>query len=165
MTFVFFALLTVMVIVTTYTDLRYRKIYNKFLLLCIILSLLLHAIDGTLIQSLIAMVFAFVFFFLAYIFGMTSPGDVKLFAVAGSVVANFTIVVAAIVAYMLIQFAMAIYAMVKACYKHKMSPFAILKQDAIGFATKTGSVIETIHFPGAVVIGASIWSVQLVTLF
>ncbi|MFD1362711.1 prepilin peptidase [Lentibacillus salinarum] len=165
MTLVFFALLTVMVLITTYTDLKYRKIYNKFLLPCIILSLLLHTINGTLVDSFIAMAFAFAFFFLAYIFGMTSPGDVKLFAVAGSIVANFTIVAAAIVAYMLIQFGMAIYAMVKACRRKKMSLLAVLKQDAIGFTTKTGSVIQPIHFPGAVLIGASVWSVQLIALF
>ncbi|MFD1363094.1 prepilin peptidase [Lentibacillus salinarum] len=164
MTSAFLALLTVMVIVTTYTDFKYRKIYNKFLLPCIILSLLLHTIHGTLTDSLIAMAFAFAFFFLAYIFGMTSPGDVKLFAVAGSVVANFTIVAAAIVAYMLIQFGMAIYAMIKACRKHNMSPLTILKQDAIGFTTKTGSVIQPIHFPGAILIGASVWSVQVIAL-
>lgn len=161
MTILFFILLTVIVLFSSYTDLKYRKIYNKFLLPCLIVSLGLHALDGTLIASLIAMTVAFLFFFLAYVFGMTSPGDVKLFAVTGSVVANMAVITSAILAYMLIQLGMAVYALVKVYVKEKMSVGFVLKRDLMGFITKTGSAIQPIRFPGAVVIGGSVWCVQV----
>lgn len=156
-----FVLLTGMVVVTIYTDLKYRKIYNKFLLPCLTLSLAIHFYDGTLSSSLIAMMVAFSFFYLAYCMRMTSPGDVKLIAVMASVVADIHIVGAGIVLYMGIQFLIAIYALVRTCMKQKMSPKAVLKHDAIGFATKSGPVIEPIHFPGAVLIGGSVWGAAL----
>lgn len=156
-----FVLLTGMVAVTVYTDLRYRKIYNNFLVPCLILSLAIHVYGGTLSSSLIAMMVAFSFFYLAYCMGMTSPGDVKLIAVMASVVAEIRIVGAGIVLYMVIQFLIAIYALVRTCFKQNMSPQAVLKHDVIGFATKTGPVIEPIHFPGAVLIGGCVWGADL----
>lgn len=92
---------------------------------------------------------------------MTSPGDVKLFAVIGSVVANGTIVTSAILAYMVIQFGMAVYALGKVCVKEKMSIGFVLKRDLTGFITKTGSAIQPIRFPGAVLIGGCVWCVQV----
>jgi len=61
---ILFGLLTILVIGTSYTDWKYRKIYNKFLLVCLMISLTFHAIDGTFIDSIFTMTMAFFSFFL-----------------------------------------------------------------------------------------------------
>jgi|SRR5690625_3682324 len=149
-------LLVILVMGTSYTDWKYRKIYNKYLFICLITSFILHTINGTLIESVFTMTVAFFFFFLVYMFGMTSPGDVKLFGTIGAVVANMKVVTMTILLYMLIQLGIAIYAMVRASVRERISLWEVFKQDLIGYATKNGSVIQPIYFPGGILIGFSV---------
>src|SRR5699024_5431490 len=104
------------------------------------------------------------FFFFVYVFCMTSPGDVKLFGTIGSVVANMKVITMAIFFYALIQMVMAIYSLTKACQRVQLSTWAVLKQDIICYVTKTGSLIQPIYFPCAIVMGLSVIVSQLVEL-
>ena len=82
-------LLTLLWIAVTYTDVRYRRIPNKIVLVTLISGLLLNAIFGGLhglLLSLGGFALAFALMFVLHVFGAMGAGDVKLFAAIGSVV-------------------------------------------------------------------------------
>lgn len=148
-------LFLVVVLLTAYSDFKAHKIYNKILLPAILCALVLHSLAGHFFAFLFATLMAFSLFFLVYVFGLTSPGDVKLFAVLGGITGSVPVVQKAFVFCALIQFGIALYALIKACMRHKMSPLQAIKADILGYFTKTGSVIQPIRFPAAALIGLS----------
>jgi prepilin peptidase CpaA len=74
--------------VITYTDVRYRRIPNKLVLVTLIAGLTLNTIFGGshgLLISLGGFGLAFGLMFLLHVFGTMGAGDVKLFAAIGAV--------------------------------------------------------------------------------
>jgi prepilin peptidase CpaA len=74
--------------VITYTDVRYRRIPNKLVLVTLIAGLTLNGIFGGthgLLISLGGFALAFGLMFMLHVFGTMGAGDVKLFAAIGAV--------------------------------------------------------------------------------
>jgi prepilin peptidase CpaA len=74
--------------VITYTDVRYRRIPNKLVLVTLIAGVTLNTIFGGshgLLVSLGGLGLAFGLMFLLHVFGTMGAGDVKLFAAIGAV--------------------------------------------------------------------------------
>lgn len=74
--------------VITYTDVRYRRIPNKLVLVTLIAGLTLNGIFGGthgLLVSLGGFALAFGLMFMLHVFGTMGAGDVKLFAAIGAV--------------------------------------------------------------------------------
>ncbi|HEX7064318.1 MAG TPA: A24 family peptidase [Bacillales bacterium] len=161
MNLVLFFLLTSLVTITGYTDWTSRKVYNKILLPCLVIGLILHIVDGSFWTAVTLMTMAFVFFYLVYMMGMTSPGDVKLFAVMALIVADSRVISGGLAVYMIIQFALALIAVWKTCRLQQISWLEVFKRDAFGFVTKMGPVIQPVRFPGAVVMGGGVWICDL----
>lgn len=72
----------------TYTDVRYRRIPNKLVLVTLVAGLTLNTIYGGshgLLVSLGGFGLAFGLMFLLHVFGTMGAGDVKLFAAIGAV--------------------------------------------------------------------------------
>jgi len=149
------SLFLAVVLITTYSDLKVHKIYNKILLPAILCALVLHSMAGQFIAFVFSTMMAFSLFFLVFVFGLTSPGDVKLFAVLGGITGSISVVQKAFVICAIIQFIIALYALIKACRRQKISPYQVIKADVMGYLTKSGSVIQPIRFPAAALIGLS----------
>ncbi|GGK33306.1 hypothetical protein GCM10010965_27680 [Caldalkalibacillus thermarum] len=144
-------LATVLVAVTTYTDLKYRKIYNKTLVPVALAALVYYAVDGRFLESLLALLFAFFVFFLVYVFGMTGAGDVKLFATWGALSANTTVVGLAFLIYTFVHLTVSLVLLARHVLKNKVSVITVLKQDLLAFVTRSPGVVK-FSFPGAVLI-------------
>ena len=72
----------------TYTDVRYRRIPNKLVLVTLIAGLLINTLFGGshgLLVSIEGFALAFGSMFLLHLFGTMGAGDVKLFAAIGAV--------------------------------------------------------------------------------
>ena len=72
----------------TYTDVRYRRIPNKLVLVTLLVGLSVNTIFGGshgLLLSLAGFALAFALMFFFHIFGTMGAGDVKLFAAIGAV--------------------------------------------------------------------------------
>ena len=80
------SIVLVIALISAYTDLRYRKIFNVLtlpaMLIGLILQLSFFGLSG-LISALIGFAIGFGFFFLFYIFGGMGAGDVKLMGALG----------------------------------------------------------------------------------
>lgn len=79
--------LLIFVIVNSYTDLKYRRIYNKitipFLILGIIVNVYMNGLDG-LLFSIKGIGIGFAILLIPFILGWIGGGDVKLLASVGS---------------------------------------------------------------------------------
>lgn len=79
--------LLIFVIVTSYTDLKHRRIYNKitvpFLILGIIVNVYINGLDG-LLFSFKGIGIGFFILLIPFILGWVGGGDVKLLAAVGS---------------------------------------------------------------------------------
>ena len=81
-------LLLPLVIMITYTDIRYRRIPNKLVLAILLSGLTINTIFGGshgLLLSLGGFGLSFGIMFLLHVFGTMGAGDVKLFAAIGAV--------------------------------------------------------------------------------
>ena len=79
--------LVILAAITIYTDGRYRKIYNKVLLPCILIAFITHFITGGWVgleQSLFGAVLGGLALMLPYLLGGIGAGDVKLLIVFGA---------------------------------------------------------------------------------
>ncbi|GAB6157731.1 prepilin peptidase [Desulfotomaculum varum] len=75
------------ILISVYTDLRYRKIYNALLLPAFLFALLYHGSSGGLsglLTSLQGTLLGLVLLFIPFILGGMGAGDVKLLAVIGA---------------------------------------------------------------------------------
>ena len=76
-----------MLLISSYTDWKYRRIYNKVTLPCLALGLGLAAITNFpagLQSAALACLLGFALFLLLFMFGMMGGGDVKLVAAIGA---------------------------------------------------------------------------------
>ena len=149
-------LLLLVVAYTSYTDFKYTKIYNKFLLIVWFIALSLHIVQDTWGSSLQGFVIAFFIFFVIYLFKMTSAGDVKLFSVLGAIVANIQVIGYAFIFFMVCQLVIGVIGLMKQAEFRPKKIIALLKLDLIGFMNKTEPAIQPIRFPAAFFIGASV---------
>ena len=109
-------LLAALGIAVAYTDVRYRRIPNKLVLVTLISGLLLNTVFGGLsglLTSLGGFALAFCLMLLLHVFGAMGAGDVKLFAAAGAVV-GYKLVLPAFAAVLIIGFLLAIVTMLRA---------------------------------------------------
>ena len=86
-----FALLVPLAAAVTYTDVRYRRIPNAFVLAALVCGLSAHALTGGwagLRTSLGGCALGFGIMFALHVFGAMGAGDVKLFAAVGSLVGS-----------------------------------------------------------------------------
>ena len=78
-----------LIIVTSYTDLKYQKIYNKHTIPSFIFGITISAISNfpnTLINVLLASLIAFLVFFIMFTMGVMGGGDVKLVTAIGALI-------------------------------------------------------------------------------
>mgnify|MGYP001172529896 CR=1 FL=1 len=148
-------ILLILVAVTCYTDWTSRRIPNKALLLALVPSLVLHAVNGTIFASVQAMVVCFVVAFIFYVTRMVhiSPGDVKLLAVLGAITADLTVMFLCWFFFGVFHLIVAIWALWR---ETKFKPRAVmrtLKLDFVSFVTRTTPVIQPIRLPAAIPIG------------
>lgn len=81
------AALVTLLVISSYTDWKYRKIYNKVTLPAILIGLGLAAMTNFpagLQSAALACVLGFSFFYLLFMLGMMGGGDVKLVAAIGA---------------------------------------------------------------------------------
>lgn len=79
--------LMILLIICLYSDLKYRKIYNKFTFSAMLLGLFFHALSGGftgLKFSLYGLLAGLMFFFLPFVLGGVGAGDVKLMGAIGA---------------------------------------------------------------------------------
>lgn len=80
------SIVLIIALISGYTDLRYRKIFNVITLPAMVLGIILQfsffGLAG-LLSALIGFLIGFGFFFLFYIFGGMGAGDVKLMGALG----------------------------------------------------------------------------------
>lgn len=110
------ALLTPLAAVITYSDVRFRRIPNKYVLITLVSGLLLNTIFGGLhglLASLGGCALAFALMLALHIFGAMGAGDVKLFAAVGSVV-GLKLVLPTFAIILVTGFVLAIYSMIRA---------------------------------------------------
>jgi len=110
------ALLVPLIVAISYTDVRYRRIPNTFVLATLISGLLLNTLfDGFngLLTSLGGCVLAFMLMFALHIFGAMGAGDVKLFAAIGSII-GMRLVLPTFAVILITGFVLAIYSMFRA---------------------------------------------------
>lgn len=141
---------------TSYTDFKYTKIYNKFLLIVWFVALGLHIIQGTWWLSLQGFLIAFFVLLTIYLFRMTSAGDVKLFGVLGAIVANIQVIGHAFILFMMCQLIIGVVGLMKQAGFRPKRILSLLKFDLIGFLSETGPAIQPIRFPAAFFIGISV---------
>ena len=82
-------LLAIILVAIIYTDIRYRRIPNKLVLIALISGLAVNTFFGGswgLLLSLSGFGFAFALTLLFHLFGTLGAGDVKLFGAIGSIV-------------------------------------------------------------------------------
>ena len=109
------ALLVPLAILITYTDVRYRRIPNVYVLVTLLSGLLLNTVSGGLNglwSSLAGCVLAFALMLVLHVFGAMGAGDVKLFAAIGAVL-GLKLVVPTFAIVLLTGFALAIYIMLR----------------------------------------------------
>jgi prepilin peptidase CpaA len=109
-------LLVPLAVIITYTDVRYRRIPNVYVLATLISGLVLNGVFGGprgLLLSLGGCAAAFVLMFVLHVFGAMGAGDVKLFAAIGSVV-GLPLVLPTFVIVLITGFALAVYSMIRA---------------------------------------------------
>ncbi|WP_228441652.1 prepilin peptidase [Novibacillus thermophilus] len=141
---------------TSYTDFKYFKIYNKVLLFILGLAIMLHVLQGTWRASIETLAVSFTIFFVIYLIKMTSAGDVKLFAVLGSITADIRMMGLAFILYMTGHLLIGIVHLVKQADYKPGQILTLLIQDVRGFVSKTGSGIQPVRFPAAFLIGMSV---------
>lgn len=76
-----------LLITSSYTDWKYRKIYNKVTVSCFLAGILLSALGdfpGSLGNALLASSIAFAIFFIMFTLGQMGGGDVKLVTAIGA---------------------------------------------------------------------------------
>lgn len=76
-----------LLIISSYTDWKYRKIYNKVTVTCFLAGLLLSVLydfPGSLGNALLASSVAFAIFFIMFTLGQMGGGDVKLATAIGA---------------------------------------------------------------------------------
>lgn len=81
------ATLFILLAVSSYTDWKYRKIYNKVTVPAFLAGLLLAALPGSSVSfmnALLACLLGFAVFFLMFLAGQMGGGDVKLVAAIGA---------------------------------------------------------------------------------
>ena len=111
-----FALLLPLGAAIAYTDIRYRRISNKFVLALLCAGLLLNAAGGGLVglrASLLGCLFAFALMLVLHIFGTTGAGDVKLFAAVGALV-GYKLVLPTFAVVLIVGFVLALISMLRA---------------------------------------------------
>lgn len=149
-------MLSVLACITAWTDIKYRKIYNKVLVPAWALALIWHGLNGMWLDSLKASGLAFFLFFLVYMMNLTSAGDVKYYAVLGAVMASVQTVVLSFLTYTVMYLAVAVYAGMKSVKWNIPAFFVLLKRDAFAFMARSGPVMEPVRFPAAVLISISV---------
>lgn len=110
------ALLVPLAIITTYMDVRYRRIPNVVVLATLIIGLIINIIFGGLngmFSSLGGCALAFSMMLMFHIFGAMGAGDVKLFAAIGAIL-GLKLVLPTFLIVVLLGGALAIYSMVRA---------------------------------------------------
>lgn len=110
------ALLVPLAVIITYTDVRYRRISNKYVLITLISGLILNTLFGGfhgLLASIGGCLLAFVLMLALHIFGAMGAGDVKLFAAIGSII-GLKLVLPTFAIVLITGFALAIYSMFRA---------------------------------------------------
>lgn len=110
------SLLLPLALLITYTDVRYRRIPNLYVLVTLVSGLVTNAAFGGLhglLSSLGGVALAFALMLGLHIFGAMGAGDVKLFAAIGAVV-GFNMVLPAFLVVMLTGFVLALITMVRA---------------------------------------------------
>lgn len=109
------ALLTPLAAAITYTDIRYRRIPNTYVLATLVSGLILNIIFGGvhgLLASLGGCAFAFALMLVLHVFGAMGAGDVKLFAAIGAVI-GLSLVLPTFGIVLLTGFVMAVFTMVR----------------------------------------------------
>lgn len=102
-------------VVITYTDVRYRRIPNKFVFATLISGLILNTVFGGLnglLTSLAGCGIAFVLMLGLHVFGAMGAGDVKLFAAIGSII-GMRMVLPTFAVILITGFVLAIYSMIR----------------------------------------------------
>lgn len=87
--------LVILVTLCMYTDIKERKIKNKYLLISFLAGLTLSLISGGLSglkDSLIGTIIPFVIFFIFFALNLFGSGDIKLFCVIGSIMGSHFII-------------------------------------------------------------------------
>ncbi len=110
------ALLIPLAVIITYTDVRYRRIPNKYVLITLISGLILNTVFGGfngLLASIGGCLLAFFLMLALHIFGAMGAGDVKLFAAVGAII-GFKLVLPTFAIVLITGFALAIYSMFRA---------------------------------------------------
>jgi len=110
------ALLVPLMVAISYTDVRYRRIPNTFVLATLISGLLLNTLfDGFngLLTSLGGCALAFALMFALHVFGAMGAGDVKLFAAIGSII-GMKMVLPTFVVILITGVVLAVYSMFRA---------------------------------------------------
>jgi len=108
-------LLVALAVVITYTDVRYRRIPNKFVLAALIGGLVLNTVFGGLnglLTSLAGCAVAFVLMLALHIFGAMGAGDVKLFAAIGSII-GLRMVLPTFAVILITGLVLAVYSMIR----------------------------------------------------
>ncbi|MDQ3651447.1 MAG: A24 family peptidase [Acidobacteriota bacterium] len=109
-------LLVPLMVAISYTDIRYRRIPNSFVLATLVSGLLLNTLFGGfngLLTSLGGCALAFVLMLVLHIFGAMGAGDVKLFAAIGSII-GMKMVLPTFVIILITGFVLAVYSMFRA---------------------------------------------------
>jgi prepilin peptidase CpaA len=85
----------IVVLIAIYTDLRWRKIFNRLTFPAAIIGLLLHIVDSGwdgFLFCLIGLTVGLVIFIVPFVFGRMGGGDVKLMGALGTLVGGYGIV-------------------------------------------------------------------------
>lgn len=102
--------------IITYTDVRYRRIPNIYVLVTLVAGLLMNLVFGGvhgLLLSAGGCGLAFVLMMVLHIFGAMGAGDVKLFAAIGAVI-GAPLVLPTFAIVLITGFILAIYSMIRA---------------------------------------------------
>ncbi len=93
--YLFYILTIIMCIIACYTDFKFSKIRNKyvlpFILIGVVLNSIIYGLDGTK-SSFLGIVIPFVIFLLFFAIRMLGGGDIKLFMAIGSLL-GFPIII------------------------------------------------------------------------
>ena len=160
-----FLMLLCLVAVTCYTDWKWRKIYNKTLLASLILSLVLHMINGTIFPALQTMVVCFGIAFIFYVTRIVhiSPGDVKLLAVLGAIVADLRTMLYCWFFFSLFHMVVTIWLLWRETKFRPKAVIRLLKLDIFAFITRISPVIQPIQIPAAIPVGVGVLLAYAIT--
>ncbi|RWZ58245.1 prepilin peptidase [Halobacillus fulvus] len=154
-------LLSVLLIISVYTDIKERKIFNKVTLPTILIALVYSTITAGLSGawfSLSGMLVGFGLLIIPFILGGMGAGDVKLMAAIGALMgasfAFYTFIWGAIIGGVVSLFLIIRRKRMGAFTKRLVYSWVLLRSNAGSLAIDNGEVTPTIPYGVAIALGA-----------